>query len=487
MTDPDTIIYPTIDLFSYDLAEGLGQSEDDIKQNRDNFWWRVYGGKMSGDQLADTIKTELEIADYIELLGKEGENFGYPLNGYYYPVKLADTYALQVDCSIDLTYEERDDPSVKFTPRNIKSFQKIQQNIIDRLNNSQTNQPDNHIGQTWFVWGKLAFADQNATDAAKRIYGQLKIFDNPNWNKDLKTDINPSPPKLLEAECFELWQLPSDHGNLSQSKHLLICIFPYELDIQDIGSKIIPKLYPSLMRLFSYRHKIIWSYYLSRQHKNELKNQVKKIQSNIALLADQEQSPQTNLTQLQQDLKSNLHLMNIYAQELIYLESQKNTIETNLKNYQNKLKRLENPDLDINIPFLEKFATIATQKYIPQIIADITSLSPNQKSLENAVRNIEGIISIEQTRSERTLNQTIFAVGTGLGTSQITVSIIVSQFPANPISTKSDTHFLIYMGGVFFVSIIFGGLFGGGIWFWFHKRSRNSKKRSPNLSHDQQS
>jgi hypothetical protein len=473
MTDPDTIIYPTIDLFSYDLAEGLGQSEDDIKQNRDNFWRRVYGGQISADQLADTIKAESEISDYIELLGKEGKNFDYPLNGFYYPVKIGDTYALQVDCSIDLIHEERDDPSVKFTPRNISSFQKIQKNIIDSLHNSQTNQPANHIGQTWFVWGKLAFADQNATDAAKRIYGHLKIFDNPNWEKDLKTDINPSPPKLLDAECFELWQLPSDRGNLSQSKHLLICIFPYELDIKHIGKEIIPKLYSSLMRLFSYRHKIIWSYYLSRQHKNKLKNKVKEIQSTIALLADQDHSPQTNLAQLQQDLKSNLNLMNIYAQELIYLESQKNTIETNLENYHNKLKNLKNPDLDT--PLFEKFATIVTQKYIPQIISDITSLSPNQKSLENAVRNIEGIISIEQTRSERSLNQTIFAVGTGLGTSQITVSIIVAQFPANPISTKSDTHFLIYMGAVFLGSIIIGGLFGGGIWWLFHTLSPNSK------------
>ena len=472
MTDPDTIIYPTIDLFSYDLAEGLGQSEDDINQNRDNFWRRIYGGQMTAAQLADTIKAESEISDYIELLGKAGKDFDYPLDGFYYPVKLSDTYALQVNCSIDLTHQDRDDPSLKYAPRNIPSFQKIQKNIIDKLHNSQTNQPDNHIGQTWFVWGKLAFADQNASDAAKRIYGQLKIFDNPNWEKDLKTEINPSPPKLSGAECFELWQLPTDRGDINQNKHLLICLFPYELEIQDIGKKIIPKLYPSLMRLFSYRHKIIWSYYLSRRYKNELKNKVKKIQAIIASVADQDHSPQTDLAQLQQNLKSSLNLINVYVQELIYLESQKNTIETNLDNYQNKIKRLENADRDSNIPFLENFASIVTKKYIPQIIADITNLSPNQKSLENSIRNIEGIINIEQTRSDRKLNQTIFAVGTGLGTSQVAAGVIVAQFPAIS-NDKPNYPPAIYMSGVFLISIAIGAVFGFLVWLLV--RSRNSK------------
>ncbi|TYQ28199.1 hypothetical protein [Pseudanabaena sp. UWO310] len=474
MTDPDTIIYPTIDLFSYDLAEGLGQSEDESNQNRNKFWRRINVGQMTADQLADVIKIESELSDYIELLGKDCKEFDYPLNGFYYPVKLNDTYALQVHCAIDLTHKDRDDPSLKYAPRHIPSFQKIQENIVNNLHGSQTNQPDNHIGQTWFVWGQLAFADQKASDAAKRIYGHLKIFDNSSWEKDLKTEINPSAPKLLGAECFELWQLPSDRGDLSQNKHLLICIFPHELNILDI-SQTLSKLYPSLMRLFLYRHKIIWSYHLSRQHKSELKNQVQKIQTAIALLANQDHSSQIDLAQLQQSLKSNLNLMNTYVQELIYLESQKNTIATNLENYQNKLRRLENHEEDIDIPFLEKFATIVTKKYIPQIIADITNLSPNQKFLENSIRNIEGIISLEQTRSERSLNQSIFAVGTGLGTSQITVNILTAQFPVNAIATKSNTLFLIYMVAAFLGSIVIGGLSGGGVWWWLHRRSRNSK------------
>ena len=168
--------------------------------------------------------------------------------------------------------------------------------------------------------------------------------------------------------------------------------------------------------------------------------------------------------------------MTSYAKELIYLEDQRNTIETNLKNYQKKLKRLEDPDLDIDLPFLEKFTAIVTDKYIPQIVTDLASLSPAQKSLENSVRNIEGRINIEQARSDRNLNQTIFAVGTGLGTSQVAASIIVAQFPAN-----TDIKDLNYQPAnyiwIFIISMLIGIFFGGCIWLimWI-MRSRNSPK-----------
>lgn len=453
MTEPNTIIYPTIDLFSYDIIEGLGQSDDEIKQNRENFWQQIYGKKLTSAQLANFVKIESEISDYIKLLGANPcEDFADPLAGFYYPVKINDTYALQVGCSSDL-----DDTIPEYAPRDITNFQKIQQNILSHLH-SQGKPTTNHIGQTWFVWGQLTSPTQSPAQIAEQIYNQLQIFDVPNWEKHLKS----TSAKLIGADCFELYQLPSDRGDISQSKHLLICLFPHDLKIEEIGEKI-SNLYPRLIQLFLYRHKIIWSYSRSRYHKANLKDAVKLIKSAIA-----DDSTKTHLVALQHDLKSTLNLMNSYAEELIYLEDQKNTIETNLKNYQKKLKRLEDPNQDIDLPFLEKFIVIATDKYIPQIVTDLASLSPAQKSLENSVRNIEGIINIEQAKSDRNLNQTIFAVGTGLGTSQIAAGVFVAQFPSKP-----DCHPAIYMGSVFFGSILVGVVFGGCIW-WF-MRSRNSK------------
>ena len=224
------------------------------------------------------------------------------------------------------------------------------------------------------------------------------------------------------------------------------------------------------MRLFLYRHKIIWAYDRSRKHKTILKKAAKPIQLAIA-----DDNSKTDLVALQQDLKSTLNLMTTYSEELIYLKDQKNTIETNLRNYQKKLKRLEDHDHDIDLPFLEKFTVIVTDKYIPQITTDLASLSPAQKSLENSARNIEGIINIEQAKSDRNLNHTIFAVGTGLGTSQVAASIIVAQFPAN-IDLKDPNYQPTNYIWVFIISMLIGIIFGGCIWLtmWF-MRSRNSK------------
>jgi hypothetical protein len=464
MIDINKLIYPTIDLFVYDLAEGLGQTDNEIAQNCENFWRRIYGDKLTNAQLETFTQTELELSDYIELLGakpKHYKAFEPPLDGYYYPVKIGDTYALQIDCSSDI-----DDPALKFAPRDIKNFLQIQKNILSHLYNQNHHLP-NHLGQTWFVSAQLTSATQDSLATAKQIYAQLQIFDQPDWEKDLKTDLKTTGAKLLGAKCFELWQLPSNRGDINQSKHLLICLFPPEFPIEEILLKM-PTLYPSLMKLFYYRHKIIWAYTRSQYHKAHLKNAVKHIDITIS-----DDSTKTDLAALRLALKSTLNLMTPYAKELIFLEHQKNTIETNLNNYQKRLKRLEDPDRDIDLPFLEKFTAIVTDKYLPQITADLASLSPAQKSLENSVRNIEGIINIEQAKSDRNLNQTIFAVGTGLGTSQAIQGIIMTQFPAIT-NDKPNYPPAIYMSVVFIGSITVGTICGFLIWLLV--RSHNSKK-----------
>jgi len=60
-------------------------------------------------------------------------------------------------------------------------------------------------------------------------------------------------------------------------------------------------------------------------------------------------------------------------------------------------------------------------------------LSAGLRLLENAIKTIEGIIEIEQTKSDRALNTTIFIASAGLATSGVAASIISTQVksPAN--------------------------------------------------------
>jgi hypothetical protein len=106
MVDNEQLIYPTVDLFLYDLGEGLGELETKIEKNRRDFFTRIYGEKLDTEILNKIKSVEEKDGDYLPLLSgvqplKQGD-------GYYYPVKLRDTYGLQIDCSgeIDLNSQK---------------------------------------------------------------------------------------------------------------------------------------------------------------------------------------------------------------------------------------------------------------------------------------------------------------------------------------------------------------------------------------------
>ena len=69
MSNENWLIYPTVDLFVYDLADDSGKNEDKISQNRAQFWQKIYGDKISAPQLEKLKQAETETAEYIELLG----------------------------------------------------------------------------------------------------------------------------------------------------------------------------------------------------------------------------------------------------------------------------------------------------------------------------------------------------------------------------------------------------------------------------------
>jgi hypothetical protein len=66
MSNENWLIYPTVDLFVYDLADGIGQNDEKISQNRAQFWQKIYGDKISESQLENLKQAETETAEYIE-------------------------------------------------------------------------------------------------------------------------------------------------------------------------------------------------------------------------------------------------------------------------------------------------------------------------------------------------------------------------------------------------------------------------------------
>jgi hypothetical protein len=49
--------------------------------------------------------------------------------------------------------------------------------------------------------------------------------------------------------------------------------------------------------------------------------------------------------------------------------------------------------------------------------------------MENTIKTVQGIIDIERTKNERTLNSTIAIAGVGLATSQLASAVILAEIP----------------------------------------------------------
>lgn len=441
MSNENWLIYPTVDLFVYDLADGIGQNEDKISQNRAQFWQKIYGDKISAPQLEQLKQAETETAEYIELLGdKKFAAFESPLDGYAYPVKIGDTYAAQ----FDLSGKIESDKENTFKPKEIDCLEWLKQQVISRVN------PPATIGQSWLVWGQLTADDQDALATAKNCYSKLNLFPNAKWERDLK-----ATGQFKGADFYELWLPPGDRGNISQNYHVLICLFPYN-NGQPIGdiSKTVAKLYVHLMRLFAFRNKVIWAYTQSRQLKADLKDASRTIQDIVQQLPNQVNAPKVDLKELQQSLVDSLTIFSVYANYISRLEEQENTIKTNLKNYKRRLKTIgEKMVNDAEaFKFMASFSDFAKEKYVWQVAADNRSLSAGLRLLENAIQTIEGIIEIERAKSDRTLNVTIGAVGVGIGTSGVVASTYASQInsPASPTNPMD-------------VNVVFGLSMGLGI------------------------
>lgn len=148
-----------------------------------------------------------------------------------------------------------------------------------------------------------------------------------------------------------------------------------------------------------------------------------------------------------------------YADYFSKLEEQHQTIKTNLANYQKRCQLIAKlyPNTP---PIFSEFSDFVQTKYLPQIEADQASLGAGLRLLENAIKAIEGVINIEQTKSERNLTTMIGAVGAGLATSGVTATIASThQTP----QTYQDLRFIV--SPPFILSLGIGALVGLLVWW----------------------
>ncbi|HBL12352.1 MAG TPA: hypothetical protein DD379_13270 [Cyanobacteria bacterium UBA11162] len=438
MAKPPQLIYPTLDLFIYDLRESLGQDPSQNNCNRRQFWQKIVEN-LDEAQLAELEALENPEADYVQLIG---EPFESPLDGYYYALQFGDTYALQVNCAGE--YKDAYTHQRNEGTQNIQNLEKLKQIIISKINHTLDNleilpERQGTIGQTWLISVQIADSNQDPKHLAQACYEQLTP--NPNWKPDFKEQ-----GRLLGSRIYEYWHSPANWNQeweefCQDNYHIVICLFPAGKNIAEIRQKI-EDIYLDLTRLFCYRHKIIWAYWQSRRLSAELKNhsaEIKNLMVQFRDLHHEIQSKAVNLNNLEIALSYSWQSLSNYAVNLNELEFYTKTIKLNLENYRKRLQKLER-DSNSYLNFLGNFSEFADEKYLQQVETDCENFRPGVALLENLITTIGGLSKIEQIKSDsfrdskasRTLNKTVNVAAIALFTSLISARILIEQFPPTP-------------------------------------------------------
>ena len=420
------LIYPTLDLFLYALKTPLNTTDAEIQKNKAAFLAQLPPNTKLNDNGNENEYLELTDSQRIDFSSQNNT-----LQGYYYPVRLNDTYGLQIDCSINNQTETQ--PA--------KSFTILKTEIDQRL-----NQKLEIIGKTWMLSGWLTEnSSQNHEDIAKDCY--YALFKDTYWQ--------PNKGSFLDGKIFEIWRSENTTNSLnSNENHVIIAIYPH----QESAIKA-AEFYTDWMGLFCYQSKIYWAYQQSRSVKESLLNHYKKIEEN-------RKNTNPSFTTSRQTLKNIDNILQQYTIDLLNLSFQKQIIEVNLSNYQIRLaliqeKAGENNQLD----FLEKFSELASKKYLLQITKDIENMQLGLQLLEDTINATRSRIEAEKSEQERNFQELVAVAGAGIAT----VSLVrETAKDCKDIFQKVDLFCKYPLSSSVMVGIIVGFV----VW-WLRKRWRS--------------
>lgn len=403
------LVYPTLDLFLYDLKEALNATDE---LSRD--YQEIFTKKLPKD--VQIIDRDIE-KEYLEIISPPTKDFepDQELEGYYYPVRLNDTYGLQINCSVKNQNE----------PKPVKEFSHLKSEIERRLNEQPIT-----LGQAWIISGWVSkTSNQNPKEIAQDCY---KYFTKDgNWQRDFQGEAN-----FCGGKIFQLWE---PQNNLSDpSKHLylenipiLIAIYPNAESAQKAAN-----FYPDWMGLFCYVSKVNWAYAQSRAIKKSIFDYYRKVESdrqkltlqNRESLGYQLTESKQSLDNIQQDIKQ-------YSSDLLGLAFQKQIIDINLTNYQTRLEIIRQKlDGDSRLEFLNKFVDLVNKKYIVQIDKDSENMQLGFQLLEDDINAVRSRIELAKAERDRNFQEFVAVVGAGV----VGVSFAPADKNCEPIFGKTS-------------------------------------------------
>lgn len=365
--------------------------------------------------------------DYVELLKPDRFLHFYAipelnkpqLKGEVYPLQIHDTYA------IDITFRR---PEAVVNIAEINYF----------LNPNDCLLPDkiqSDLGQTLILFAEplLSESDQHQDFANACVE---VLFPSLDAQRLLKNPILAG--KLFGSPIFEY-----DTGEYNPSRSINLLIWfncsPGTQMLEAQGN-----YYQLLINLLCCRNKILYSYTQSRWCYQQAKDLYKQLLPKVEKLKELPQNQTEKLEFLKQELIKIPQSSFEYGDYIQQMKLHLNTIETNLKNYQHYLNKLNNILIpEDNLPFFNEFETRTKNKFIEQINVDLGYLTPSQNLFSELINTIRGLVEIEQAEIDRSLEKTIAIFGVGLGMGGIAASTF-SSYVERPLINSNQSPLTIF-------------------------------------------
>jgi hypothetical protein len=425
MTD---LYYPTIYLYLYDLIEGLGNSEQDIKNNKNNFLEKI---PNTNEVIPDSLREKIwqspdpctALFDYFSN-NKLKQYYYNNFERYYRPLPLGDTYGLELACAVpdtDKPYSTDIFASLKTEIKNIGEKQLL---------------ANSSLGQTYLICAALSVEPSTEKinenileDVARQCYRSFGC-QQADWDQDLD-----GQGYLVGAKIYEL------SNNLTSPEHhhhTIIILYP-DKQRMATGQTV---FFHDWGKLFYYYHKIIWCYDQALEIKKKLKSSY-EIMSEIL---DPKDADAQDLKHLNSILLKTRKTINDSSKYLPGIGFQAHSIKINAYNY-NERKRIMNQRANkiesqaTDLTFLDYFSDRVEKKYLFQINKDTEGFSLVLKLLEDTINNIKVEVEAEKVRKDKEFQTSFTLIATSVSATSATSKAwenLASSICPSPASSQTS-------------------------------------------------
>ncbi|MEO0838011.1 MAG: hypothetical protein AAF063_03795 [Cyanobacteria bacterium J06643_5] len=401
----EKVAYPKLTLYAFHLRQNLAQNPDQLVENSNHLWQKVQEiGKKLGipklENLSISENQQISKEDFIKFTAIKHEN-NHHLSGEINRLLIHDTYA------VDLTFRY---PQKEVAVNDLKGLN--QDNWLLPININAS------LGQSLVLFAQpVGIIDDEkgfAEHCVKALISESK-FNQLNLSCQSKG-------KLLNSPIFEY----NNNADSPQEQcHILIWL---NTNKETTALEESGEYYYPLINLLNCRSKIVYAYSESRWCYQQARKEYSKLEYKVNQFNNiKHKSADSKFKDFNQWLNEIPAISFNYSRYLRDFELHKATIQTNIKNYKLYLAKLKAIWMEDDLKFLSSFLELAEDTFIEQINTDLTYLIPAKSLFEQLIDSIRGIVEIEQTKRERSLNTTINTLGIGFGGGAIISGVVVQH------------------------------------------------------------